>query len=135
MRIVVTGDKDWSCPDLAARILRRLIARYGRDIVIIHGNEPGVDASFAAAAKEMGIAAEARVIDRKNTGFPAVGQRNRELFLGGTDLCIAVHDHLSSCPRTLDCVRQALQQGIPTYVVENVHAIPRRIKRGDSRLW
>ena len=55
MRIVVTGDKDWSCPDLAARILRRLVARYGRDIVIIHGNEPGVDASFAAAAKEMGI--------------------------------------------------------------------------------
>jgi hypothetical protein len=47
MRIVATGEKDWSCPDLAARILRRLVARYGRDIVIIHGNEPGVDAFYA----------------------------------------------------------------------------------------
>ena len=62
MRIVVAGDKDWSCPDLAARILRRLVARYSRDLVIIHGNETGVDASFAAAATELGIAAEARVI-------------------------------------------------------------------------
>src|SRR5271154_6883758 len=102
MRTVVIGDKDWSCPDLAARILRRLVARYGRDMVIIHGNEPGVDASFAAAAKELGITAEARVIDRKNTGFPTVGQRNRELFLSGADLCIAVHDRVSSCARALD---------------------------------
>ena len=135
MCIVVVGDKDWSCPDLAARILRRLVARYGREIVIIHANEQGVDASFAAAAKELGVTTEARVIDRKNTGFPTVGQRNRELLLGGADLCLAVHDRVASCPRTLDCVRQALQEGIPTYGVENVHAIPRRIKRGDSRRW
>jgi hypothetical protein len=134
MRIVVTGDKDWSCPDLAARILRRLVARYGRDIVIIHGNEPGVDASFDAAAKEMGLIVETRVIDRKNTGFPTVGQRNRELLLGGADMCIAVHDRIAACLKTLDCVRQALQDGIPTYGIENVHAIPRRIKRGDSWL-
>jgi YspA, cpYpsA-related SLOG family len=134
MRIVVTGDKDWSCPDLAVRILRRLVARYGRDIVIIHGNEPGVDASFDDAAKEIGLNVEARVINRKNTGFPTVGQTNRELLLGGADLCIAVHDRIASCSRTLDCVLQALQDGIPTYGIENVHAIPRRIKRGDSRL-
>jgi hypothetical protein len=124
MRIVVAGDKDWCCPDLAARILRRLVARYGHDIVIIHGNEPGVDASFAASAKELGITAEARVIERKNTGFPMVGQRNRELLLGGADICLAVHNHVASCPRTLDCVLQALQDGIPTYGIENEHAIP-----------
>jgi hypothetical protein len=135
MRIVVTGDKDWSCPDLATRILRRLVARYGRDIIIIHGNEPGVDASFDVAAKEMSLTVETRVIDRKNTGFPTVGQRNRELLLGGAEMCIAVHNRVASCPRTLDCVLQALQDGIPTYGIENQHAIPRRIKRGDSRLW
>ncbi len=134
MRIVVTGDKDWSCPDLAARILRRLVARYGCDIVIIHGNEPGVDASFDSAAKEVGLDVEVRVIDRKNTGFPTVGQRNRELLLGGADLCLAVHNRVASCPRTLDCVRQALQERIPVYGIENVHAIPRRIKRGDRWL-
>ena len=74
MRIVVTGDKDWSCPDLASRILRRLVARYGRNIIIVHDNETGVDSSFAAAATELGIAVEARVIDRRN---PARRSRNQ----------------------------------------------------------
>ena len=134
MRIVITGDAGWECRELATRVLRRLVARYGPDIVIIHGNEPGVDTSFAAAAKELGITAEARVIDRNQTGFPTVGQRNRELLLGCADLCIAVHDRIASCPRTLDCGHQALQDGIPTYGIENVHAIPRRIIRGDTWL-
>jgi hypothetical protein len=80
------------------------------------------------------VTAEARVIDRNRTGFTTVGQRNRELLLGGADMCIAVHNRIASCPRTLDCVRQALQDGIPTCGIENVHAIPRRIKRGDARL-
>jgi YspA, cpYpsA-related SLOG family len=110
MRIVVTGDNDWSCPDLAARILRRLVARYGRDIVIIHGNEPGVDASFDAAAKEMALNVEARVINRKNTGFPTVGQRNRELLLGGADMCIAVHNRVADPGRQGDPGRQVAQR-------------------------
>ena len=107
-----------------------MVARYCRDIVIIHGNEQGVEASFAAAAKELGITAEASVIDRKNTGFLTVGQRNRELLLGGADMCLAIHNRVATCPRTLDCVLQALQERIPDYGIENVHAIPRRINRG-----
>jgi YspA, cpYpsA-related SLOG family len=134
MRIVSTGDTGWECRELATRTLRRLVARYGPDIVIIHGNEPGVDSSFAAAANELGVRTEARVIDRHRTGHPIVGQWNRELLLGRADMCIAVHNRIAACPRTLDCVQQALQDGIPTYGIENVHAIPRRIKRGDSRL-
>jgi hypothetical protein len=105
----------WECRDLAARVLRRLVARYGRDILIIHGNEPGVDSSFAAAAKELGVTTESGVIDRKQTIFLTVGARNRELFLGRADMCIAVHNRISACPRTLNCVRQALQDGrLPT---------------------
>jgi energy-converting hydrogenase Eha subunit E len=91
----------------------------GRDIIIIHGNELGIDASFDAAAKEMGLNVEAPVVNRKNTGVPTVGQRNRELLLGGADMCLAVHIRVASCPRTLDCVLQALQDGVPTYGIEN----------------
>jgi hypothetical protein len=61
------------------------------------------------------VTAEARVIDRHRTGHPTVGQRNRELLLGGVDMCIAVHNRIAACPRTLDCVQQALQDGMPTY--------------------
>ena len=86
MRIVITGDTGWECRELASRVLRRLVARYGPDIVIIHGNEPGVDSSFAAAAKEMGLTAEARVIDRRQTLHPTIGAKNRELLSGGADI-------------------------------------------------
>ena len=134
MRIVITGDTGWECRELASRVLRRVVARYGPDIVIIHGNEPGVDSSFAAAAKEIGVAVEARLIDRRQTLHPTIGANNRELLSGGVDMVIAVHSRIAACPRTLDCVRQALQDQIPTYGIENVHAIPRRIKRGDTRL-
>jgi hypothetical protein len=113
VRIVITGDTGWECRELAARVLRRLVARYGPDIVIIHGNEPGVDSSFAAAAKELGVTAEARVMDRHRTGHPTVGQRSRELLLVGTDMCIAVHNCVAACPRTLNSVQQALQDGVP----------------------
>jgi hypothetical protein len=90
--------------------------------------------TWASVANKLGITAEARVMDRKNTGFPTVEQRNRELLLGGADMCIAVHNRIAACPRTLDCVQQALQDGIPTYEIEYQHTIPRLIKRGDSRL-
>ena len=119
---------------MVTRVVRRLVARYGADIVIVHAGESGVDSSFAAAAKELGVTAELRVIDRHRTGHPAVGQRNRQLLLGGADMCIAVHSRIAACPRTLDLVHQALQDGMPTYGIENVHAIRRRIKRGDTRL-
>ena len=53
MRILVTGDRRWYSPELAARVLSRMIARYGRDIVIVHGAATGIDQSFAeACAKE-----------------------------------------------------------------------------------
>jgi hypothetical protein len=32
---------------------------------------------------------------------------------------------VDSCPRILDCVRQALQSGIPTYMIEDEEATPR----------
>jgi hypothetical protein len=38
MRILVTGDRDWICFDLAIAVVRRLAKRYGQGIVIVHGD-------------------------------------------------------------------------------------------------
>jgi hypothetical protein len=65
MRILVTGDRFWGCHELAAAILRRLVARYGKDIVIVHGGAPGVDESFATASRGLGIAVEPHRADWK----------------------------------------------------------------------
>jgi hypothetical protein len=79
------------------------------------------------------VTAELRMIDRHRTGHPTIEQRNCELLMGRADMCIAVHSRIAECRRTVHLVHQALQRGIPTYGIENVHAIPRRIKRGDAR--
>jgi hypothetical protein len=39
-------------------VIRRLVKRYGEDIVIVHGGATGVDESFATTCKGLGIAGE-----------------------------------------------------------------------------
>jgi len=134
MRIVVTGDRFWRCNQLAATILRRLVARYGREILIVHGGDPGVDESFATACKRLGIAVEACLSDWYRAGSPPGPRRNQAMIESGADLCIALHRSIATSTRTKDCVRQALAAGIPAYLVEDERAIPRRIEAGDERL-
>jgi hypothetical protein len=134
MRIVVTGDRAWSCDELAVTVVQRLIARYGRDIVIVHGGSPGVDESFSKACKRLGITADARIANWPQTGHPTIGSRNRDLIKDGADLCVAVHRRIAASQRTLDCVNQAIQADIPTFLIADERAIPGRLHRMDARL-
>jgi hypothetical protein len=52
----------------------------------------------------------------------------------GADLCIALHRRLEASKGTKDCVRQALGAGIPTYLIEDEDAQPKRIRGDDVRL-
>ena len=134
MRIVITGDRAWACDELAIAVVQRLITRYGRDIVVVHGGSVGVDESFNIACKNLGIAVEVRMANSGQTGTPTIGTRNRELIKPGADLCIAVHRSVGTSQRTKDCVRQAIQAGIPTFLIEDEQAIPIRLRRADPRL-
>ena len=44
--IVIAGDRFWSCVQLAVDVLRRLLARYGPDIVIAIGGIPASTSPF-----------------------------------------------------------------------------------------
>jgi YspA, cpYpsA-related SLOG family len=134
MRIVVTGDSLWACHQLAVTILRRLVARFGPDIVIVHGGDPGVDESFAMACKGLGITVEARLSDWYRAGSPPGPKRNQAMIESGADLCIALHRSITTSSRTKDCTRKAVAAGIPTVLIEDERAIPRRIEAGDERL-
>jgi hypothetical protein len=79
MRIIVTGDRFWACHRLAASILGRLVTRYGPDVVIVHGGSTGVDESFDAACRGLGIAVEPHPVtdeDWKRLGKRAGPLRN-----------------------------------------------------------
>jgi hypothetical protein len=134
MRIVVAGERAWACDELATVVLQRLIARYGRKIVIVHGGEAGVDESFNKACKSLGIAVEARLANWPQTGPPILWSKNRELVKDGADLCVALHRSIGTSRRTRDCERQAIQNGIPTYLITDEQAIPSRLTRADARL-
>jgi hypothetical protein len=134
MRILITGDRAWQCDDLAVAVLQRLVSRYGREIIIVHGGCPGVDECFNKACAGLAIAVDVRLANWPQTGMPTIGSRNRELIKPGADLCIALHQAISTSQRTKDCVRQAIQAGIPTFLLEDERAIPKRVKPGDKRL-
>ena len=78
MRIVIGGETSWRCDDLAAAILRRLIARYGPGLVIAHLGRCGVDQSFSLACHALGTAIDYRPIEFGRVGDFAY--EHREMF-------------------------------------------------------
>jgi hypothetical protein len=134
MHIVVTGETAWASDELAMVVVQRLIARYGPEIVILRGGETGVDESFNEACKSLGIAVEARLANWPQTGPPMIWSKNRELVKDGADLCIALHRSIGTSQRTRDCAGQAIQNGIPTFLIANEQAIFSRLSRADTGL-
>ena len=134
MSTLIVGDRNWSCLRLAEKIIARLFDRYGRDLLIIHGGEAGVDQAVTMACQARGVQHEARLVSRHQTGVPTIAAKNRELILSRPNFFVAIHQTIRTSKRTRDCVLQALQVGIPTFLVENEWAIPVRLKRRDKRL-
>jgi hypothetical protein len=136
MRVLITGDRFWACRDLATAILRRLIQRYGPDLVIVHGGGCGVDQSFDTACHELGIKVEAHPVNHEwvRHGNMERPLRNAAMVAAGADLCIAFHRDLAQSRGTKDCARQAIAAGIPTYLVDSEQARPQRLREDDARL-
>ena len=132
MRIVVAGERARACDELATVVLQRLIARYGRKIVILHGGEAGVDESFSKACKSLGIAVEARLANWPQAGPFMLWSKNRELVNDGADPCIALHRSIGTSRRTRDCARKAIKKGIPTCLIADEQAVPCRVARHPS---
>jgi hypothetical protein len=134
MRILITGDRHWRCDELAEQVLNRLLARYGPDLVVVHGGAPGVDQAFNVAGSELGLTVEPHLADWRGLGNVAAPMRNREMVEAGADLCIALHRTLETSKGTKDCIRQALAAGIPVYLIEDDSVTPRRVQADDPRL-
>jgi hypothetical protein len=134
MRTPVTGDRFWFCNRLAAAVVCRLVARYGQDIVVVHGAATGVDESFEMTCRGLGVNTEPHPADWERFGKRAGPRRNQDMVDAGAGLCIAFHRSLWTSKGTKDCVRQALEAGIPTYLVDSEEALPVRIRADDPRL-
>jgi hypothetical protein len=82
----MTGDRGWNCPELAERVVGRLVARYSRkSLTIIHGSAPGVDTSFHFAATVCGVAREPYPADWDRLGRRAGPNWNAEIAEAASD--------------------------------------------------
>jgi ABC-type sugar transport system substrate-binding protein len=150
MRIMVTGDRYWPCHLLAEPVLRRLIARHGQGIVIVHGDSEGVDEAFAKACTQLGVTSEphltawddlsqpdARIMTRfDGTKYDAQAgpRRNAEMIAQGADMCLVIHRNLKFSVRTKECARQVTHAGIKTWLIESTLGNLDPLNANDPRL-
>jgi acetylglutamate kinase len=132
-RILITGDRHWENRRLAREIVRRLVERYGSNIVIVHGGGCDIDQAFSVACQDLRIPVEAHPVTDdwiRRYGAEERPLRNKAMVELGADLCIAVHRYLVNSTGAKDCVRQALAAGIPVYLIDSAAVRPRRIQAG-----
>lgn len=118
-RVLVTGDRNWACSRLATVVVVRLWARHPDGLLIVHGGASGVDHAFEQVARMAGVPTEVHPASWEVHGRRAGPIRNQAMVDGGADVCLAFHRDLRRSRGTRDCVRRALEAGIPCWLVES----------------
>ena len=132
---MITGDRTWHCDALATQVVGRLVARYGRDeLVLVHGAATGVDSAFDRAAIAARVAREPHPAEWDRLGRRAGPVRNAAMIATGAGFCLAVHRFLMNSKGTRDCCLQALAAGIPTWLIDSDDGEPKRLAADDPRL-
>jgi hypothetical protein len=116
VRVIISGDRNWTCHELARRVIARLVARHG-EVDIVQGSADGVDFAFVEAAYDAGCGV---------CSFPADWEKHGKK--AGADFVIAVHRSLAWSRGTKDLVTRALAADIPVYLIDAEDAEPRRIR-------
>jgi hypothetical protein len=118
MRILVTGDREWTDE---ARVEELLTDTLFEGDTLIHGAARGADTLAGEVAKRFGNEIEAYPADWKTYGKAAGVLRNQQMLDTGVDLCLAFHNDLRHSKGTKDMVKRCTKAGIPTLVVTKDH--------------
>lgn len=126
-RVLITGDRRWTCHAVAREVITRLVAKHGA-VDIVQGAAAGVDHAFVEAAYDAGCGVCSYPADWNAHGKKAGPIRNQEMVDSGADLCLAVHRDLDASKGTRDCVNRALKAGIPVWLIDSEAVEPRPIR-------
>jgi hypothetical protein len=132
VRVIISGDRNWTCHELARRVIARLVARHG-EVDIVQGSADGVDFAFVEAAYDAGCGVCSFPADWDRHGKKAGPIRNQEMVDSGADFVIAVHRGLARSRGTRDLVERSLKAGIPVWLIDGEDAEPRRIREIPGR--
>lgn len=124
VRFIITGDRNWSNPDVIRAILVAIRTAYGPHVKIVHGSARGADLIAAALAAEIfgADSVEPYPADWERHGKRAGPIRNQEMLtksierstldgyrlLGG----FAFHDDLANSKGTKDMVTRMEKAGL-----------------------
>lgn len=126
-RVIVTGSRHWRCDEIASLVITRLLARFGVNLVVVHGAAPGVDSAFAEACNDSGVDHEPHPADWAKHGRGAGPKRNAEMVAAGAALCVAVHRDIDASRGTKDCAKRCVAAGIPVWLIDSDRVEPKRL--------
>lgn len=84
MRVLICGSREWVNHEAIAAEIHRLYNKYGRALVIIHGDARGADRVAGAIAESFGIAVEKYPADWQHHGKAAGPRRNEQMLTEAT---------------------------------------------------
>ena len=118
MRIIICGSRDWTDKHTIHREIDRLLARYGSELVIIHGVcETGAD----MIANDYCIEKDIRIIPFpakwKRQGKAAGPIRNQRMIDEGKPQGVVAFD-LGGTPGTAGMINKAHAAGLPVIVIK-----------------
>jgi hypothetical protein len=119
MKILVTGDREWSNVEIILRELKK----FPKDTIVIHGACRGADIMCAEVAKSLGFVVRGYKANWNKHGKAAGPIRNQQMIdvehtveepIG---LCLAFHDCIKSSRGTKDMMKRAKRLKIPTELI------------------
>ena len=129
LRILVTGDRNWSDAELIGSCLAAYV---GQAEVVIHGAARGADRLAGEQAELLGFEVQAFPADwdryrpaNPNRKNPAGVIRNRQmLYDGKPNLILAFHDRIAESRGTADMIQAAQKMGIKGWLISHEKVVP-----------
>ena len=110
MRLGVTGGRDYAGARCVAALLSKAKAKYGKDLVVVHGAcETGLDALADEWCRRNKVRVERHPADWDRLGKSAGPTRNQHMVDSGLDALLSFPGNRG----TADMTQRAVNAGIP----------------------
>ena len=119
MKVLVTGDRNWTDEDFIRDSLTTLDVIESSKVVLIEGEARGADKISAKIARELGWQVIPVPANWEKYGKAAGPIRNQEMLNMDPDLVIAFHDDLKNSKGTKDMVNRAQKKGVKVTLISS----------------